>query len=59
MSRRHVKACPKEFRGQVVELALSSGRRPRETAEEGEISVDSGGAGAGRHSSKAVSARTA
>ena len=27
MSRRHVKACPKEFREQVVKLALSCGRR--------------------------------
>ena len=41
MSRRHVKAYPKEFREQVVKLALSSGRRPREIAEEFEISVDS------------------
>ena len=41
MSRRHVKASPKEFREQVVKLALSSGRRPREIAEEFEISVDS------------------
>ena len=41
MSRRHVKACPKEFREQVVKLALSSGRRVREIAGEFEISVDS------------------
>ena len=41
MSRRHVKAYPREFREQVVKLALSSGRRPREIAEEFEISVDS------------------
>ena len=41
MSKRHVKACPKEFREQVVKLALSSGRRPREITVEFEISVDS------------------
>ena len=41
MSKRHVKACPKKFREQVVKLALSSGRRPREIAGEFEISVDS------------------
>ena len=41
MKKRHVKAYPKEFREQVVKLALSSGRRPREIAEEFEISVDS------------------
>ena len=41
MSKRHVKACPKEFREQVVKLGLSSGRRPREITVEFEISVDS------------------
>ena len=41
MSKRHVKAYPKEFREQVEKLALSSGRRPREIAEEFEISMDS------------------
>ena len=41
MSKRHVRAYPKEFREQVVKLALSSGRRPRKIAEEFEISVDS------------------
>ena len=41
MSKRHVRAYPKEFREQVVKLALPSGRRPREIAEEFEISVDS------------------
>ncbi len=41
MSKRHVRAYPKEFQEQVVKPALSSGRRPREIAEEFEISVDS------------------
>ena len=41
MSKRHVKADPKGFREQIVKPALSSGRRPREIAEEFEISVDS------------------
>ena len=41
MSRRHVKAYPKEFREQVVKLALSCGRRPTRITEEFEISVDS------------------
>ena len=40
-SRRHVKACPKEFREQVAKPASSSGRRPREIAREFEISADS------------------
>ena len=41
MSKRHVKAHPMEFREQVVRLALSGGRRPREIAGEFEISSDS------------------
>ena len=41
MSNRNVKGCPKEFLEQVVKLALSSGHRPREIAEEFEISLDS------------------
>ena len=41
MTRRHVKACPRKFREQFVKLALSSGRWPREIAEEFEILVDS------------------
>ena len=39
--RRHVKACPKEFREQVAKPALQIGRRPREIAGEFETSVDS------------------
>ena len=41
MSKRHVKANPMEVREQVVKLALSGGRRPREIAGEFEISLDS------------------
>ena len=39
--REYVKPYPKEFREQVVKLALAGGRRPREIAAEFGISADS------------------
>ncbi len=41
MSQRYVKAYPKEFRAQVVQVFLAGGRRLREVAEEFEVSQDS------------------
>ena len=54
MSKRHVKACPKEFREQVVKLALSCGRRPVRSPRSSRSRWIQCGDGSSRHSSTSV-----